>query len=425
MEKKENKVLVIYVLFVLLAEMVHILLDGAPPMYMRLGYIGVHLLFCLFNIRLIPIFVSVSMIMQNFSLVFGEFLPSTIYFNVALMGYCYLQLRRGQSNDRNNFPDKSNQYNTMLLFAFYILLNAIVYPNFTFFCNLLFSFIFLACICRLEDSYLETLVKYIIVTMALSSLLCLLNLDKTVVDYATSQGSVQRLAWKDSNYTSFFIGIITLMALCYASNTTNTKKRNWYYIIAFLLVICLCLLISRGSIISLAIACIFYFRRTIFSSKIIGYGLLLVVLTFFLYDTGLFDGIIDRFNSEDLKDGSGRTKIWETGLVTFGSKGLLTIMLGEGVGAANQMALLGGIYFSPHNNFLEFLYNFGMIGLILFILWWVMLYVGSSDEKKAMIIFIMANCMTVCPFIYVQPIWIVVPLIMIWDSRINKLIHES
>lgn len=29
MEKKENKILVIYVLFVLLAEMVHILLDGA------------------------------------------------------------------------------------------------------------------------------------------------------------------------------------------------------------------------------------------------------------------------------------------------------------------------------------------------------------------------------------------------------------
>ena len=424
MEKKENKILIIYTIFVLLAEMVHISLGGAPPMYMRLIYIAAHLLCCLYNIKLIPIFVTISMIMQNFSAVFGEFLPATIYFNIVLISYCYFQLRYIKSNENNHFPVRTVEYHSLFLFALYILLNSLIYPNISLFCNLLFSFIFLACLCRLDNAYLKALVKYICIAMTLSSLLILLNLDKILTEYATSQGSVQRLSWKDSNYTSFFISIVTLITLFYASKTPDKRTKKYLYAIAFIFIICLCLLISRGSILSLAIACIFYFRRTIFSSKIIGYGLLLGVFCLFLYDSGLLDGVIDRFNSEDMKDGSGRTTIWKTGLNTFQSKGLMTIFIGEGNGAANKMALLGGIYFSPHNNYLEFLYNFGVIGLTLFIIWLSTSFFGSSDEKKTLIIFIMANCMTVCPFIYVQPIWLIIPLIMIWDSRINKIIYE-
>ena len=260
--------------------------------------------------------------------------------------------------------------------------------------------------------------------MTLSSLLSLFNLDKTMIDYATSQGSVQRLAWKDSNYTSFFIGVIMLISLFISTNSLDKRLRILFNVVSILLFICLCLLISRGSIISLILAYVFYFRRIVFSSKILGYSLLIGVLFLFLYDMGLLDGVLERFNSGDFKDGSGRTKIWSVGLETFQSKGLITLFFGEGYGAANNMALFKGIYFSPHNNFLEFLYNFGLIGLVLFLLWWILLYIGSSDEKKALILFIMMNSMTICPFIYVQPIWIIIPLIMIWDTRINKLIYE-
>ena len=158
MGKRESKILIIYVVFVVLSEIIHILLNGAPPMYMRLIYIGVHLMFCLCNIKLIPIFVSVSMIMQNFSVVFGEFLPATIYFNIALMCYCYFQLRRIKSDEENSFSDKSTEYCAMLLFAFYILLNALIYADISFFFNLLFSCLFLACLSLSEDEYLDSLV---------------------------------------------------------------------------------------------------------------------------------------------------------------------------------------------------------------------------------------------------------------------------
>lgn len=422
MEKRANSILIGYVFFAVMAEMLHISLNGAPPMYMRLAYISIHLLFCLFCTKLIPAFVSVSMIMQNFSVVFGEFLPATIYFNIALMGCCYVQLRWINPNRKNCVIDSYTEYVIMLLFAIYTFLNMVIFPDVSFFGGLLLSILFLGCIRRLSNEYLRILLKYIIVAMALSSMLSLFNMDKIVADYATSLGNVQRLAWKDSNYTSFFIGIIVLLSLFYASRTSNRSSRNVFYIIAFLLIVCLCLLISRGSIISLAIACLFYFRQKIFSSKIISYGLLLGALGFILYDYGLFDGIIARFNSDDIENGSGRTVIWSLGLNTFQNKDILTILFGGGVGAANQMAFLGGIYFSPHNNFLEILYNFGLIGLVIFIFWWIVFYVRSSNEKKALVIFIMANCMTICPFTYVQPVWIIIPLIMIWDSRINKFL---
>lgn len=423
MEKRANNILMVYIVFAVVAEMMHISLNGAPPMYMRLVYISIHLLFCLFYTKLIPVFVSVSMIMQNFSVVFGEFLPATMYFNIALMGYCYFRLRWVGRPDRGGYAfDSSAEYFIMLIFIIYSFFNIFISPNVSFFACLLFSVIFLGCIRRLKDDYLRVLLKYIIVAMVLSSVLSLFNMDKIVADYATSFGDVQRLAWKDSNYTSFFIGVIVLMSLFYASRTSSKSIRNGLYAVALLLLICLCLLISRGSIISLTIACLFYFRNKIFSSKIISYGLLLGILGFVLYDNGLFDGIIARFNSEDMEDGSGRTIIWSLGLNTFQNKGILTVLFGGGVGSANQMAFLGGIYFSPHNNFLEILYNFGIIGLVIFVLWWIVFYVRSSKEKKALVIFIMTNCMTICPFTYVQPIWIIVPLIMIWDSRINKLI---
>lgn len=420
---RANNIMIVYLVFVVLAELMHISLDGPPPMYMRIGYIAIHLVFCALNVRLIPAFVSVSMIVQNFSAVFGEFLPATMYLNIALMCYCYLLMRYLKLGDRDHRIDGRAEYVIMLLFAVYAFLNFFILPNFSFLSGILFSIIFLACIRRLDDEHLRILVRYIIVAMALSSVLSLLNMDNLIEDYATSLGDVQRLAWNDSNYTSFFIGIIILISLFYASRTSSWITRNVYYVIVVILVVCMGLLISRGSIIALAIALLFYFRKSIFSVKIIKYGLLLGVVGFILYTTGLLDDIITRFHDSDMEDGSGRTIIWSVGLHTFMTQGLFTNIFGGGVGFADQTAFIGGIYYSPHNNFLEILYNFGFIGLTIFILWWISLYAGSSKEKKALVIFIMVNSLTICPLTYVQPIWIIIPLIMIWDRRINRLVH--
>lgn len=424
MSNKENKILVIYTFFVVFGEMLHISLDGAPPMYMRLLYIIVHLIFCFTHVKLIPIFISMSMIMQNFSIVFGEFLPATIYFHLVIISYCYFQLKNKKIGDNKYKVYCNAEYKLMLLFSFYVLLNLLICPSISLFSNLLFAFILLNSLSKLEDEYLIAFVKYIILVTTLSSILSLVNLDKVITDYNTSEGVVQRLAWKDSNYTSFFIGLILLIVFICINNSRTRRLRRRCYIISLILIICMLLLISRGSILSLLLACIFYFRKKIFSSRILLYILVLGALGFILYDTALLDGLISRFKSEDIKDGSGRTLIWKIGLDTFYNNGIFTILFGGGLGSANDMALLDGIYFSPHNNFLEFLFNFGFCGLILFIMWWFSLYFRSSSEKKALVIYIMFNCMTICPFIYVQSIWIIIPLILIWDSRLRKLKYE-
>lgn len=139
---------------------------------------------------------------------------------------------------------------------------------------------------------------------------------------------------------------------------------------------------------------------------------------------GLLDNVIMRFMSEDMSDGSGRTVIWAAGLGTFLQKDTLIHLFGAGYGAADSMASLSGILFSPHNNFLQILFDFGAVGLFLFSGWWLLLFINShTTEKRTLIIFILCNSMTIVPLYYVTPIWIIIPLLLVWDERINHLIY--
>ena len=103
----------------------------------------------------------------------------------------------------------------------------------------------------------------------------------------------------------------------------------------------------------------------------------------------------------------------------------MTILLGAGEGQSMKMALLGGQYFSPHNNYLEIIFNYGIVGFVLFLIWWVSMFVNSkTHEKRALIIFISISSMTIVPFTYVMPIWIIIPLLLMWDKRIKYIIYD-
>ncbi|BDC06854.1 hypothetical protein GAIMETA21S03_27370 [Phocaeicola vulgatus] len=129
--------------------------------------------------------------------------------------------------------------------------------------------------------------------------------------------------------------------------------------------------------------------------------------------------------SDDMTTGSGRTKLWATGLNTFFQKDYFTILFGTGEGNAANMIYLNGIYYSPHNNYLELLFNYGVIGLSLFLLSWFLLFVSSkTKEKRALILFFLINSMTIVPLTYVVPLWIIIPLLFMWDERINYLLYE-
>ena len=235
--------------------------------------------------------------------------------------------------------------------------------------------------------------------MCCSCLISLYNYDNLVDDYATSSGDTQRLAWKDSNYLSFFIGIVFLLSAFRYSRTSKSGEKRFYLIVLSIFFICLTLLVSRGAILSLGIALAFYYKKAIFSPKIVGIAICVGLVFMLALHVGLLDNVIRRFMSEDMSSGSG-------------------------CGAADRMASLSGILFSPHNNFLQILFDFGAVGLFLFLGWWLLLFINShTTEKRTLIIFILVNSMTIVPLYYVTPIWIIIPLLLVWDERINHLIY--
>ena len=185
--------------------------------------------------------------------------------------------------------------------------------------------------------------------------------------------------------------------------------------------VAICLLISRGTILFLAVALVYYFRKDIFKWPFIKYYLLIFLIICISYQFGFLDNIIYRFTSDDLTTGSGRTNIWREGIATFSDKDLLTIIFGAGAGQSTNMVVFNDVNWSPHNNYLEMLFDYGILGVLIFVFWLMSLFFTSkTNEKQTMMIYIILSCITIVPFIYVVPIWIILPVIMVLDNKILK-----
>lgn len=424
---KEKVFLIVFVAFVTIFELYHVAIDTNPPTILRVAYAFIYLLFAFASPSLIPIYTVVNLIVERFSSSFGEFLPNTLLFHIAVLTFGILCVRyKG-----NMSPVKS--YNHKSLLWFYILyiyaiaslvLHVDIAPDFNFLINGAFMFVFLYFLTISKDKYLINLLKYAIVAISIVCLIGLFNYDNLVGEYGTSLGDVERLEWKDANYFSFFIGLMLLITLYLARSSHSKGTQRLYTGVALLLLITLTSLISRGAIVALAVSVIYYYRKDLLRWRNLGYLLFVVIAIGGLYYAGVLDGLIMRFMSEDVQTGSGRTDIWEVGINTFFNKNSATILLGAGEGQASSMAYMNGTYWSPHNNYLSVLYEYGVIGVMFFCIWLCSMFLyAKKRESRALMIFIIVNCMTIVPFTYVAPIWFVIPVILIWDKRLSKIMQ--
>lgn len=424
---KEKVFLIVFVAFVTIFELYHVAIDTNPPTILRVAYAFIYLLFAFASPSLIPIYTVVNLIVERFSSSFGEFLPNTLLFHIAVLTFGILCVRyKG-----NMSPVKS--YNHKSLLWFYILyiyaiaslvLHVDIAPDFNFLINGAFMFVFLYFLTISKDKYLINLLKYAIVAISIVCLIGLFNYDNLVGEYGTSLGDVERLEWKDANYFSFFIGLMLLITLYLARSSHSKGTQRLYTGVALLLLITMASLISRGAIVALALSVIYYYRKDLLRWRNLGYLLFVVIAIGGLYYAGVLDGLIMRFMSEDVQTGSGRTDIWEVGMNTFFNKSSVTILFGLGEGQASSMAYMNGTYWSPHNNYLSVLYEYGVIGLTIFCIWLCsMLLYAKTRESRALMLFIVVNCMTIVPFTYVSLIWFVMPLVLVWDKRLSKIIQ--
>ncbi|MFI3262882.1 MAG: hypothetical protein R3Y26_08235 [Rikenellaceae bacterium] len=69
-----------------------------------------------------------------------------------------------------------------------------------------------------------------------------------------------------------------------------------------------------------------------------------------------------RFSSESLSDGSGRADMWELLINHLESRDLITFLVGTGSGSTIKLLGTGA-----HNEWLEFLFSFGLVGVIIYL----------------------------------------------------------
>ena len=420
--KKDKLLLSLFIMFTVIFELYHVAIDTNPPMVLRAVYAAIYLVFAVLSPALIPVYTAINLIVERFSCSFGEFLPNTLLFHILVLVFGLLCLRNRQ-NVRVRSYDYRNLKWFMLLYVYAIvalLLHVNIPSDFSFLINGAFMLVFLHFLSISKDKYIQALLRYSVIVMFIVCIIGLFNYESLVGDYSTSLGDVDRLDWKDANYFSFFIGMMMLFTLYSIKMTKSKNQRRLYMLGVLLMMVTMAALISRGAIVALAITLIYYYRKEFFSLRSLGYLLLVAVAVAGLYYIGILDGLIMRFMSDDLQTGSGRTELWMEGIKTFFNKDSSVIAFGAGEGQALKMTYLNGQYWSPHNNYLSMLYNYGIVGLTIFLIW-----IGSmflyfrTRESRAAILFVAVIFMTIFPFSYVSPVWFVIPLIMIWDKRIS------
>jgi hypothetical protein len=182
--------------------------------------------------------------------------------------------------------------------------------------------------------------------------------------------------------------------------------RLFYLITLFLGIITIALFASRGAFLAMVLPIIFIsFKRfhSIRSIFLITSFLSIIILGFSL--TNYFDALIVRFTDASLFTGSTRTEVWSGSLKLFFNSDLLTFLFGGGSHYSYEICgeAVSVNHFTCHNDFLAILYDYGVFGLIAFVVVLVKLVKSSIKNVLgiSLIIVLLITCMTLNPLDYI------------------------
>ena len=105
------------------------------------------------------------------------------------------------------------------------------------------------------------------------------------------------------------------------------------------------------------------------------------IMVFYLESTGRIQ-ILDRFARLGDDGGSGRDVIWLIVLNAYHSSGLVQRLFGHGFQSVYYILRPGGFYRFAHNSYIEYLYDYGTVGLILLFVVIIALIVSTIDMVR-------------------------------------------
>ena len=275
-----------------------------------------------------------------------------------------------------------------------------------------FSFVFLlgsVFICtrfiksRDDTNMLE--IAFIVATFCLSIYAFIFSNDFAVKQYV-NKDVIQRAYWTDPNYLGSVVTIGIVVSFYYFMNKTKDKAvfRILYLVVAIMGFIVLGLLASRGAFVAAIAPALYILYKKTNSVKNLVFVALFVGITFVAFsNTDYFSSLFARFESGDTT-GSSRTIIWESSINKFFQSDMPMLLLGGGTNYSDFLVgkSLGMARYSTHNNFLAILYDYGIIGLLLFIsMFYSWLRRNSHNVLLvSLIIYFGIVCFTLVPLMY-------------------------
>lgn len=146
--------------------------------------------------------------------------------------------------------------------------------------------------------------------------------------------------------------------------------------------------VKRGGVLALALAIIAYIitnqlvsKQGKFKKIIIGFCVLTAFIAIFAYIGTMGDNnIFERFESIQEDNGSGRTDVWAEAWRLITEQGIFTYFVGNGF---NTVVHNSRYVLSAHNDYLEAWFDFGLIGMLLYIISLCLLFKDIFECLKA------------------------------------------
>lgn len=146
--------------------------------------------------------------------------------------------------------------------------------------------------------------------------------------------------------------------------------------------------VKRGGVLALALAMLAYIitnqlvsKQGKFTKIIIGFCVLTAFIAIFAYIGTMGDNnIFERFESIQEDNGSGRTYVWNEAWRLINNQGVFTYFVGNGF---NTVVHNSRYVLSAHNDYLEAWFDFGLIGMTLYIISLLLLFKDIFKCLKA------------------------------------------
>ncbi len=186
-----------------------------------------------------------------------------------------------------------------------------------------------------------------------------------------------------SNTFAYYLGIMIILTI-YRAYLTQTNWRIWWTITLVVEVIALFYTYSRSSQATVLLAVVAMLSIIDWRTRILGIAVGVAGVAAVFIGPFIGFNLLNRFTSGDSTSLDGRTNYWQI-LLAHSS---VTNLLGNGFGAADKVIAqaTGGFVNSPHNSYLQVMFDTGIIGMIFFVLTifapCVMLIWPSEESKE-------------------------------------------